>query len=313
MSTPKDQLPTKHEGIVRPRTIPLTQAPASVSDAPVFQRIAIVGFGLIGGSIALACRERWASSLIIAIDRKDVLEDAMRRHAADVGGDDLVMAAGADLVVLAAPVRQNIAALERIAAHVPGDAVVTDVGSTKQAMVDAARGLPPRLVFIGGHPLAGAAVGGLAAARADLFQARPWIVTPTGAADDAHLLRLGAFIEALGARVEIMTADAHDRLLAHLSHLPQLTVSALLHVIGEHARADGLAFAGRGLRDTTRLASSPAGIWRDILATNRDHVVQALDELIAVLQRLRDDREGGELQRIFESAARWKAALDTDA
>jgi prephenate dehydrogenase len=293
------------------RTIPLTRAQDADSSLPVFERIAIVGFGLIGGSIALAVRERFAKGLIIAVDRKDVLESAMRIHAADVAADDLIMAAEADLVILAAPVRQNIAVLRELAGHVTGEAIVTDVGSTKRQVVEAAQGLPERLTFIGGHPLAGAAVGGLRAARADLFQQRPWILTPSVADDDPQLRRLRTFVEGLGAKVEVMSPAAHDLLLAHLSHLPQLTISALMHVIGGHAGADGLALSGRGLRDTTRLASSPADIWSDIVATNRDYIERALDDLIAVLQRLRDDERLGELQRIFESAARWKEALES--
>jgi prephenate dehydrogenase len=293
------------------RTIPLAPAADQNTAVPIFERIAIVGFGLIGGSIALAVRERFAKGLIIAVDRKDVLERAMRMHAADVAADDLVMAAEADLVILAAPVRQNIAVLRELADHVAGEAVVTDVGSTKRHIVEAAQGIPGRLTFIGGHPLAGAAVGGLHAARADLFQQRPWILTPAVADDDPQLVRLEAFLEGLGARVEVMKPAAHDLLLAHLSHLPQLTISALMHVIGGHAGIDGLALSGRGLRDTTRLASSPADIWSDIVATNGDYIGRALDDLIAVLQRLRDDDRGGELQRIFESAARWKEALES--
>jgi prephenate dehydrogenase len=292
------------------RTIPLAPQPKPDTSPPVFERIAIIGFGLIGGSIALACRERWPRGLVIAVDRKDVIEGAMRLPAADVGGDDLVLAAEADLVVLAAPVRQNLVVLRELADHVRGDAIVTDVGSTKRQIVDAARALPPRLTFIGGHPLAGAAVGGFQAARADLFADRPWILTPANREDDPALVKLGAFIEGLGARVEILDPAAHDDLLAHLSHLPQLAISALMHVIGERAGSAGLALSGRGLRDTTRLASSPPGIWRDIVATNPDSIRDALDELIAVLQRLRDDHDGEELQRIFESAASWKRVLE---
>jgi prephenate dehydrogenase len=293
------------------RTIPLTRQQDADLSPPIFARIAIVGFGLIGGSIALACRQRWASVLLIAVDRKDVLEQAMRMHATDVGGDDLVMAAEADLVILAAPVGQNIAVVRELADHVRGDAIVTDVGSTKRAIVEAAQALPSRLTFMGGHPLAGAAVGGLPAARADLFRGRPWILTPAVTDDDPRLLKLRAFIEALGARVELMEPFAHDRLLAHLSHLPQLTISALMHVIGEHAGAEGLALSGRGLRDATRLATSPPGIWRDIVATNRDYIERALDDLVAVLQRFRDDDRQEALERIFESAARWKEALES--
>src|SRR3954470_820123 len=108
----------------------------------MFHRIAIVGFGLIGGSIALAVRAKWPKALIIAVDRKDVIETAMRMHAADVGGDDLVMAADAELIVLAAPVRTNIEIVGRLAEYVPGDAIVTDVGSTKRETVAVAAALP---------------------------------------------------------------------------------------------------------------------------------------------------------------------------
>lgn len=292
------------------RTIPLTPSGDQHTAPPIFERIAIVGLGLIGGSIALACRERWPGALLIAVDRKEVLEAAMRMHAADVGGDDLVMAAEADLVILAAPVRQNIGVLQVLAEHVPGAALVTDVGSTKREIVDAARALPPRLPFIGGHPLAGAAVSGLSAARPDLFRQRPWILTPS-TADDSQLARLSSFVAALGSRVKLMDPATHDRLLAHLSHLPQLTISALMHVIGGETGAEGLALSGRGLRDATRLASSPASVWSDVVATNRDDIRRALDELISVLQGLRDDAGEHQLQRVFESAARWKAVLES--
>ena len=283
-------------------------------ERPPFERIAIVGFGLIGGSLAYAIRERWNSGLIIAVDRKEVLEAAMRAHAADVAGDDLVMAAEADLVVLAAPVLQNQELIEQLADAIPGDALITDAGSTKKEIVRAARALPPRLRFVGGHPLAGAAAGGMLAARADLFAGRPWIFTPDEHTRPDDLGRLEQFVIALGARPQRMSADAHDRLVAFLSHLPQLTASALMHVVGGELGADGLALAGRGLRDTTRLASSPASIWRDILRTNDTEIIAALDALIDVLQRLRADAAGGDhaLEEIFESAAAWKRTLEEE-
>ena len=272
---------------------------------PPFEKIAIVGFGLIGASIALAARRAWPAALLIAVDRKDIIETAMRMHAADVGGDDLVLTAAADLVVLSAPVRANIDILGQLPMHIPGDATVTDVGSTKREVMEAAAMLPNRLRFVGGHPLAGAATGGLRAARPDLFQGRPWIVTT---ADE----RLNAFVEALGAHVHVMTADEHDVLVAYLSHLPQLAASALMHIVGERAGSDGLRLAGRGLSDTTRLASSPGDIWRDIAATNSDNLSRAIDELVDVLQRLKPGAAGSRdaLDRTFESAAHWKQVLE---
>jgi prephenate dehydrogenase len=280
---------------------------------PPFLRIAIIGFGLIGASLALAVRQLWPSVLLVAVDRRPVIETAMRMHAADVGGDDLVMAAEADLVVLAAPVLANVAILAELADYIPGDAVVTDVGSTKRDIVTAARALPARLRFVGGHPLAGAAVGGLEASRPDLFHGRPWILTPEGDASASR--RLARLVEAVGARVQTMAPDAHDALVAYLSHLPQLAASALMHVVGEHAGAEGLALAGRGLRDTTRLASSPANIWRDIAASNQDNISRAIDELVAILLRMKPTPNAPPeaLDRTFDSAAQWKRILERGA
>ena len=296
----------------RLKVLPVIPAGRGPSDPPVFPRVAIVGCGLIGGSLALATRRRWPSSLVIAVDRKDVLETAIRLGAVDVGGDDLVMAAEADLIVLSAPVRQNVEVLGRLAEYVPGEAVVTDVGSTKGTTAAAAAALPPRLRFVGGHPLAGAASGGILSARADLFEGRPWLLADDARPDDA-VERLERFVAGVGAVPSRIGVDEHDRLLAYLSHLPQLAASALMHVVGEHTGAAGLSLSGRGLRDTTRLAASPADIWRDVAATNHQHIAEALDELIAVLASMRADLDGGAaLDRVFESAARWKRTLEAD-
>ena len=294
-----------------PTMLPMARGEGGDAAAAPFERIAIVGFGLIGASIALAARRRWPSALLIAVDRKDVIETAMRMHTADVGGDDLVLTAEADLIILAAPVRANIHILSELHAHVPGEAVVTDVGSTKQQIAAAAGALPARLAFIGGHPLAGAAIGGLDAARADLFTGRPWILTPP-ADHSIAAEKLSSFIDGLGARVHLMTPAAHDSVVAYLSHLPQLTASALMHLVGERAGLEGLSLAGRGLSDTTRLASSPVDIWRDITATNQDNIARAIDELVDILLQLKAGARGGTdpLGTTFDSAAHWKRVLE---
>jgi prephenate dehydrogenase len=280
--------------------------------SPVFSKIGIVGLGLIGGSIALAVRELWPSSLVIAVDNKDVLETAMRLHAIDVAADDMVVLAEADLVILAAPVRQNLLLIERLDEHVRVAAVVTDTGSTKRAIVEAARRLPPRFTFIGGHPLGGAAASGLEHARPDLFKGRPWLFTPAGDGAGAALEKLWAFAGALGALPRTIDVAAHDRLVAFLSHLPQLTASALMKVVGEGVGEDGLALAGRGLVDTTRLASSPPEIWKDIVTTNADEIGAALDILLTLLRDLRADLDAGErLSETFEAAGSWRRHLKT--
>ena len=284
-----------------PKELPVIQAGARGAGAPpIFEKIGIVGLGLIGGSIALKSRELWPTSLVIAVDNKDVLETAMRLHAIDVAADDLIVLAECDVVILAAPVKQNAAILAQLDENVRTPAVVTDTGSTKREIVAASKILPPRLTFIGGHPLAGAARGGLEHARPDLFAGRPWLLT-------AHSESLESFIRALGGDPRVVGADAHDRLLAFLSHLPQMTASALMDVVGSAVGENGLALAGRGLADTTRLASSPSDIWRDIAASNADELGPALDTLIARLQELRRDLpEGDRIADIFDNAARWR-------
>jgi prephenate dehydrogenase len=292
------------------RQLPVLQPGKLPGQPPVFQRVGIIGLGLIGGSIALAARQNWPSGLVIGVDRKDVLERAMVMHAIDVAADDPIVLAEADLVILAAPIQQNLAILQELSECVAGSAVVTDTGGTKRAIVEAAAALPERLTFIGGHPLGGAARGGIDHARADLFAGRPWLFTPTGDQSGQALEQLNAFAAGLGAVPRTLSPVEHDHLLAFISHLPQLTVSALMHVVGQAAGRDGLQLSGRGLADTTRLASSPAGIWKEVCATNPDEVGAALDALIAVLSDFRANLESGKpIDQVFESANLWRETL----
>src|SRR5262249_32624374 len=155
-----------------------------------------------------------------------------------------------------------------------------------------------------------AAKGGLEQARADLFAERPWLLTPPGDGAAEAVEKLSSFVRAFGAQPYVIDPVAHDRLLAYLSHLPQLTASALMHVIGEAVGERGLQLAGKGLADTTRLASSPPDIWRDIAATNADQLAPALDALIAALAGLRADLSSGDrLTEVFTAAARWRDGL----
>ena len=187
---------------------------------------------------------------------------------------------------------------------------MTDTGSTKRAIVEAARRLPPRFTFIGGHPLGGAAASGLDHARPDLFKGRPWLFTPASDQTGDALEKLLEFARALGALPRIVGVGAHDRMLAYLSHLPQMTASALMQVVGEAVGDQGLALAGKGLVDTTRLAASPSDIWKDIGATNADEIGAALDTLIAVLTDLKKDLGSGEqLEQVFTAASRWRERL----
>jgi prephenate dehydrogenase len=259
-----------------------------------FRHVAIVGVGLIGGSIAMAAARRWPSIRIVSLDL----------------GADLSGVADADLVVLAAPILANIRLLTELEHRLAPGALVTDAGSTKRRIV-AAASERPSIAFIGGHPMAGAARGGLAQARSDLFDGRPWILTPAAGHAPLPLARLETFVTGLGAVPHIMTPELHDRFVGAVSHLPQLTASALMHVVGKLAGDAGLELAGAGLHDTTRLATSPPDIWRDVARTNQDVLRAALDTLIATLGELRDSLDSGEaIEEVFTSARRWREALD---
>ena len=258
--------------------------------AVTISTVAIVGHGLIGGSIALALRSRAPGTRVIPLDRDD----------------SLPAAAEADLVILSAPVRANIENLRTLRPVISSRTLITDTGSTKVGIVSEGADLR----FVGGHPVAGATTSGAESARADLFVGRRWILTPGDGGTQEDVNVLSVFVQSLGAVPQIMGADEHDRLFAYLSHLPQLTISALMHVIGEAVGRDGLAFAGSGLHDSTRLASSAPTMWRDILADNHPNLAGAIDALIGVLQTLRSDISGDELAHVFESARRARSAIE---
>jgi len=279
------------------------------SSEPPFESIAVVGLGLIGGSIALGVRERWPESRVFGVDSEAVLAHALGGGAIERGFDSIGALPNTSLIVLAAPVRQNIELLQQI----KRPAIATDVGGTKRDIVSAARALSPAMTFVGGHPLGGGERGGFAFARPDLFAGRPWIFTPDGDDSSDAVERLSRFVSGLGARPCILSADEHDRVMAYVSHLPQLAASALMEAVGNAAGIEGLRMAGRGLVDTTRLASSPADVWRDICLTNADAIGDALDCLIARLTQLRGDlRHGEAIEAIFSAAAKWRAELMKD-
>jgi prephenate dehydrogenase len=257
-----------------------------------FGKICVVGVGLIGASIVQAVARAWPRVDVVTVE----------------AGEGVEKAAGADLVVLAAPVLANVTRLTELPRYLGPRTIVTDVGSTKRLIVAAAHAIPS-LIFVGGHPIAGSAAGGASNARPDLFDGRPWILTPSPA-DAGAVQQVEAFVTALGAVPHVMTAELHDRFIGAVSHLPQLASSALMHTVGALAGDAGLELAGNGLLDSTRLAESPPDIWKDITATNHDVLREALDRLIGTLTELRDTLESGDaIDSVFTSAARWRAEL----
>ena len=206
------------------RRLPVLDAGRLPDAEPPFTCIAIVGLGQIGASLGLAARQAWPKALVVGVDANDVLERAVRLHAVDLGADDLVVAAGADLLVLASTEAANLATIARLPEYLNGECTVTDVGASKRDIVDAATALPSRLAFVGGDPLlasdpAGRSPhAGLEAARAEAFRDRFWVLTPAAGASVAAG-RLAQFVRGVGAIPVEMTTDRHDQLIPYLNHL----------------------------------------------------------------------------------------------
>jgi prephenate dehydrogenase len=279
--------------------------------------VAIVGAGLIGGSIGMALRERRLAGEVIAVARsEETIRLALARGAADRATRDIAgAAAGADLVVLAAPVSLIAEHLQVVAAVVDAECVITDVGSVKQPIAAAAeKALPHPGRFVGGHPLAGSERKGIAAARPDLLQGATWVLTPTARTDAAALERVQDLVARLGARSLLLSPQEHDHLVARTSHLPHLVAAALIHVVAARIkeRADTLDVIGQGFRDTTRIAAGDAALWADIALANADALLDSLGEMNAALECLAaalKARSREDVERFLGDAQRAKEGM----
>lgn len=258
---------------------------------PLFARLTVAGVGLIGGSLALAAREAGLVGEVVGFGRSEAnLRLARARGVVDrFEREPAAAVAGADAVLLAAPVGACAALAEAFRPHAGPRTLLTDVGSVKGTVVEAleARWPEPGRV-VGAHPIAGSEEVGAGAARADLFRDRLCIVTPTAATEPEALASVRRLWEGVGARVEEMDAGTHDAILARVSHLPHLIAFALVDAVA-HARAAGRAvgsYAGSGLLDTTRIAGSSPEVWRDIVLANAGPLRAALAEFRGALDRL---------------------------
>lgn len=246
--------------------------------------VGIVGVGLIGGSFGLALRKAGFDGPIAGVSSDRSIAEARERGAIDCGITLEQAAASCDLLFLSQPICGILETLKKLGPMVRPGTLVTDAGSTKKAIVDAATASLPSGAFLGGHPMAGKELRGAAAADADLFRGRTWVLTK----DIDHPLR--NWIATFGAREIILDAAEHDRLVAWSSHLPQLASTALAAVLDDRA-PEAAKVAGPGLIDSTRLALSSFDLWRDILETNRVEVSAALNAYIEKLQMLSQDFE----------------------
>jgi prephenate dehydrogenase len=280
-----------------------------------FNRVAIIGVGLIGGSWGLALKQRGIAARRVGCDRPEVLKQALALNAIDEGEQDLAAAVrDADLVILATPVGVILDLLPQLKGTVPARALVTDVGSTKRLICHRAREiLGDEPLFLGGHPLAGKERSGLENAEAALLENACYALTPHAPHDlqDERVKAFSELLGALGARPFVTDASTHDRAVAFLSHLPQLVSSGLASMIAEQGAEDflPLELAASGFRDVTRLAESPYALWRDICLTNVENIQSALESLIEKLEAMKLHLSDRELEQDFKQALKLRERL----
>lgn len=274
-------------------------------------QLTVFGAGLIGGSMALGARSRGLAERVVAIDRRGgaghsrELRDRVAERWIESGNRTEVEAAYAnsELIVLASPVHSIIDELPRA---LRSGAVVTDAGSTKVAILEAARHDSGSLQFVAAHPMAGHPESGLEHARADLFVGRRWLVCPDASSPRAVEL-VKSFAEGLGAEVVLLSAEEHDRSVAITSHLPQLLASALAS-LGREQQAEGAA--GPGFASATRVAGGPEAMWRDIFSTNAVAIEKALGSIADELEQVRRGLAKGEIGPALDLLARARRARE---
>ena len=278
---------------------------------PMFNRIALIGIGLIGSSISHAVRRgNLATSIVGSARTQDTLDTAQRLGLLDEGYLDAKVAVNdADLIVVCAPVGASGAIAQQISGAISDGAIITDVGSVKVAVIDAmAPHIPKTAHFIPGHPIAGTEQSGPEAGFAELFDGRWCILTPNETADKTAVAKLTAFWQALGSNVELMDAAHHDLVLAITSHVPHLIAYNIVNTAAHLERvtdSEVIKFSAGGFRDFTRIAASDPTMWRDVFLNNKDAALEMLarfTEDLSALQRAIRYGDGDTLFRLFNDA-----------
>ena len=278
-------------------------------------KLAVIGVGLIGGSLALALKEAGAVGHVVGIGRGlPNLETALRLGVVDSYTQDIAAGvAEADVVFLATPVQALGALAKQAMPHLKPGAILTDGGSVKQAVIDA---IEPHLRddvhFVPGHPIAGTENSGAEAAFATLYCDRRCILTPTTNTDAAALDLMQSMWQLVGSQVVIMDVEKHDRVLAAISHLPHMVAYALVNAVGSYDRYNEniLEYSAGGFRDFTRIASSDPTMWRDIALTNREALVEIMEQFEAFFAELKEYDAVGSADRLFEFFRRSKKSRD---
>lgn len=273
----------------------------------LFNKVAIVGTGLIGGSMALAIKKKRLADEVIGVSRhKKTLLAAKNNGAIDRGSQDINIIKGADLVVLATPVNTVLDLALPISKIIKPDCIVTDVGSTKKEIVSKLEIIFPR--YIGSHPLAGSERRGIDNADAGIFQGSLCILTPTKKTDKGALNKIKKLWNILGVKPVFLTPDTHDKILSFVSHLPHVAAFSLIGTVPRKY----LRFAASGLKDTTRIAASDSELWSDIFLSNPKNIANAIDLLQKALSRIKsalNKRDKKLLALILKEAKKKREAL----
>ena len=270
------------------------------------RHVTIVGTGLIGASFGLALREHGFTGTITGVSSPRAIDEAVAAGAIDRGVPFVHGVAEADLVFLSQTIGRILDTIRHLDLLLKPGALVTDAGSTKCEIVDLARERITRAQFLGGHPMAGKEKRGAGAADANLFRDRTWVLTPDDPAEleTEPAVEFREWLERIGARVLTLDCDEHDRAVSLTSHLAQLASTALAATVADRIGAPPrLQIAGPGLEDMTRLAMGSYDLWRDILATNTEHIDRALAVYIQKLEHMRENLRTRQLQEEFERGA----------
>jgi len=284
-----------------------------VSTKPLFDRLALIGVGLIGSSIARAARTQGAARTIVATARTSQTRERVAElgFADEVAETNAAAADGADLVIVSIPVGQSGSVAEEIGGHLKAGATVSDVGSVKGSVLrDIAPHIPAGVHFVPAHPVAGTEYSGPDAGFAELFVNRWCILTPPENADPKAVERLAAFWRALGANVETMSAVHHDLVLAVTSHLPHLiayTIVGTADELSQVTRSEVLQFSAGGFRDFTRIAASDPTMWRDVFLANKEAVLEMLGRFNEDIAGLTRAIRRGDGDALFEHFTRTRA------
>ncbi len=304
--------------------MPIAKSPGIISFGGLekvthFNKIAIIGVGLLGGSISLGCKKFAVVNERIGFGRnRQNLEKALQAGVIDVIGDDLKSSVqDAGLVVLCAPVGSLVTLAEQVLEFVKPGCILTDVGSVKGSVVQNISSLiPENVYFVGSHPIAGGEQSGFQAASAELLEGAKCIVTPDKETSAEVLQKLSAFWEAIGMQVVRLSSEEHDWIYGAVSHLPHIVAYALMNTIGETQTKsyDNItSFSGSGLRDCTRIAASNPVMWRDICVSNKDALLQLIDQFENTLGKMRtwiETENASELENSFDKANEYQRNIN---